>query len=231
MQAECNLDVTGNITSKGKAVSLSGHTHARLSNGDFSVVIGVDGDYGYFRPTKASKYFNGSSTYRWYDTYTERLHVTAERIVCKPTYDKTTTYAANVYVGNTGIFSRYKSSSSSKYIKHDIKDLRDEAINAERLYDVDVVQFKYNEGELPKEDQRYMEDMPGFIIENLAEVYPIAVDMKGDSSRDWCWNDHYIIPPMLKLIQNQHKEIEEIKAELNKPCKKSLKERLKGVFK
>lgn len=202
--ASGTLNVQANLQVKGTSVSLSNHTHARLYNGDFNVVLGVEGSYGYFRPPAASKYYNGSSGYPWYDTYTERLHVTKERIVCKPSYDKTTTYAANVYVGSTGIFSRYKSSSSSKYIKHDIKELQDETINAERLYDVDVVQFKYNEGELPKEDQRYMEDMPGFIIENLAESYPIAVDMKGDNSKEWCWNSHYIIPPMLKLIQNQH---------------------------
>ena len=198
------VNVQSSLKVNGTSVSLDGHTHARLYNGDFNVVLGVEGSYGYFRPPAASKYFNGSSGYPWYDTYTERLHVTEARIVCKPSYDNTTTYAANVYVGNTGIFSRYKSSSSSKYIKHDIKELQDEAVNAERLYDVDVVQFKYNEGELPKEDQRYMEDMPGFIIENLAEAYPIAVDMKGDNSKEWCWNSHYIIPPMLKLIQNQH---------------------------
>ena len=202
------------LTYSDVGAAASGHTHARLYNGDFNVVLGVEGSYGYFRPPAASKYFNGSSGYPWYDTYTERLHVTAERIVCKPTVDTTTTYAANVYVGTTGIFTKYKASTSSKYIKHDIKELQDEAINAERLYDVDVVQFKYNEGELPDDDQRYLKDLPGFIIENMAEVYPIAVDKQTEDSKGWSWNDHYIIPPMLKLIQNQHKEIEAIKTEL-----------------
>lgn len=223
--ASGTLNVQANLQVKGTAVSLSGHTHTRLYNGDFNVVLGVEGSYGYFRPPTASKYFNGSSGYPWYDTYTERLHVTKERIVCKPTVDTTTTYAANVYVGTTGIFTKYKASTSSKYIKHDIKELQDESINAERLYDVDVVQFKYNEGELPDDDQRYLKDLPGFIIENMAEVYPIAVDKQTEDSKGWSWNDHYIIPPMLKLIQNQHKEIEEIKAELKEIRKEKTYER------
>lgn len=206
--ASGTLNVQANLQVKGTAVSLSGHTHAILHNVtmDKDIRFVNDGDYCYFRPQNDGTSFAvlGSSTNKWYKTYTERLEVTTERIVCKPTVETTTTYAANVYVGTTGIFTKYKASTSSKYIKHDIKELQDETINAERLYDVDVVQFKYNEGELPNGDQRYLKDLPGFIIENMAEVYPIAVDKQTEESKGWSWNDHYIIPPMLKLIQNQH---------------------------
>lgn len=207
--ASGTLNVQANLQVKGTAVSLSGHTHAILHNVtmDKDIRFVNDGDYCYFRPQNDGTSFAvlGSSTNKWYKTYTERLEVTTERIVCKPTVETTTTYAANVYVGTTGIFTKYKASTSSKYIKHDIKELQDESINAERLYDVDVVQFKYNEGELPNGDQRYLKDLPGFIIENMAEVYPIAVDKQTEDSKGWSWNDHYIIPPMLKLIQEQHK--------------------------
>lgn len=216
--ASGTLNVLANLQVKGTAVSLSGHTHYELhnttANKDLKFI--KDGDYCFFIPDNKGTSFAicGSNGNPWYKTYTERLNVTKERIVCKPTVDTTTTYAANVYVGTTGIFTKYKASTSSKYIKHDIKELQDESINAERLYDVDVVQFKYNEGELPDDDQRYLKDLPGFIIENMAEVYPIAVDKQTEDSKGWSWNDHYIIPPMLKLIQMQHEEIEAIKAEI-----------------
>ena len=52
-----------------------------------------------------------------------------------------------------------------------------------------------------------MTDMPGFIIEQMNEVYPIAVDKETDNVKDWAWNSQYLIPPMLKLIQGQHKDI------------------------
>lgn len=207
--ASGTLDVQANLRVKGTAVSLYGHTHNILHNttANKDIKFTKDGNYCYFIPDNNGTSFAvcGSNANPWYKTYTERLEVTKERIVCKPTVDTTTTYAANVYVGTTGIFTKYKASTSSKYIKHDIKELQDESINAERLYDVDVVQFKYNEGELPDDDQRYLKDLPGFIIENMAEVYPIAVDKQTEDSKGWSWNDHYIIPPMLKLIQEQHK--------------------------
>lgn len=207
--ASGTLNVQAKLQVKGTAVSLHGHTHNILHNtaANKDIKFIKDGNYCYFIPDNNGTSFAicGSTGNPWYKTYTERLEVTKERIVCKPTVETTTTYAANVYVGTTGIFTKYKASTSSKYIKHDIKELQDETINAERLYDVDVVQFKYNEGELPNGDQRYLKDLPGFIIENMAEVYPIAVDKQTEDSKGWSWNDHYIIPPMLKLIQEQHK--------------------------
>ena len=78
---------------------------------------------------------------------------------------------------------------------------------AERLYDLEVVQFKYNEDILSSDDQRYMTDMPGFIIEQMNEVYPIAVDKETEDVRDWAWNATYLIPGMVKLLQNDRKDI------------------------
>ena len=52
----------------------------------------------------------------------------------------------------------------------------------------------------------------GFVIENLNEKYPIAVDKADEyDPKTWNWNSAYMIPAMLKLIQEQHKEIEELK--------------------
>ena len=106
----------------------------------------------------------------------------------------------------------YKASQSSKMIKHDVFPLRNEDIMAERLYDLEVVQFKYNEDVLSSDDQRYMTDMPGFIIEQMNEVYPIAVDKETKNVKDWAWNAQYLIPGMVKLLQNDRRDIDSMSA-------------------
>lgn len=146
-----------------------------------------------------------------------------DRIRCQPSYDNTTTYAANLYVGSSGIFSRHYS-GSSRTIKTDIKPLMskpttpiegksiDSDISAECLYDVDVIQFKYKDGIITDEsDVRVGKNMPGFIIEDLDEKYPISVNKPSDNVKEWSWNYQYLIPPMLKLIQDQKKEIDALK--------------------
>lgn len=190
---------------------------AYLRNGDDIGYVGLlkDGSYYYMRPYQASKVYSGSTSYPWYDTYTERLHVTKERLVCKPSYDNTTTYSPNVYVGTTGMFSRYSADGSSKEIKHDIFELgKSEELDAEKLYDLEVVQFKYNDGVITdKNDVRYGKDLPGFIIEDLDKIYPIAIDKPSDDVKTWTLNMRFLIPAMLKLIQEQNERLEQLEQE------------------
>lgn len=80
------------------------------------------------------------------------------------------------------------------------------------MYDVNVYQAKYNKEIITDtNDSRYLKDMPMFIIEDMNEKYPIAVDKPSDDVKEWSWNVQYLIPPMLKLIQNQKKEIDELR--------------------
>jgi hypothetical protein len=54
--------------------------------------------------------------------------------------------------------------------------------------------------------------VPGFIAEELDEIYPIATDYAvGPLS----WNERFIIPGMLGLIQDLYKEIQLLKGEQN----------------
>lgn len=166
----------------------------------------------------------------WYRVWTNRLTVKA----AKPTFTylgttegtglsevgSVVSNATNCYVGTSGILSR-TSNTSSRTIKHDIKDLEDESIRAERLYDLPVHQAKYNADILDEDDCRYLKDMPMFIIEEMDEIYPIAVDKCSDNVKEWAWNERYLIPSMLKLIQDQKKEIDTLKDEL-KIIKESL---------
>lgn len=121
-----------------------------------------------------------------------------------------TTAKPNVYFDTNG--NLYKTSTtSSKRFKEDVKPVENEDLNPENLYDIDVVQFKYKKGHFTnKEDPRYRKDMIGFIAENMYEHYPMAVDYHiGDGGHVVCdgWNEQYLIPAMLKLIQDQHKEL------------------------
>ena len=97
---------------------------------------------------------------------------------------------------------------SSKRYKHDIKPIEEETLDPHRLYDAEVIQFVYNDGYLGKDDCRYNKPLSGFIAEDLHKVYPIAVDVEDGKCETW--NERYIIPPMLALIQEQNKRIAEL---------------------
>ena len=159
---------------------------------------------GTVRPSTSAGASLGSSTYKWNAIYGTTANIETS-ITSKGTYDNTTDYNVNMYIGASGKFYRSTKTSSRK-IKHDILPLQNEDLKAENLYDIEVVQFKYNDGILSEEAQRIDTDMPGFIIEDLEKVYPIAVDKHGkEDSIYWSWNETYIIPGLVKLAQI-HKE-------------------------
>ena len=105
-------------------------------------------------------------------------------------------------------------SSSSKRYKHDIMPIQNVEINPHLLYNIEVVQFKYNNDYLAEDDQRYGEDVPGFIAENIAKEYPIAADINDDGTVE-DWNHRFLIPPMLKLIQEQKQMIDDLERRLS----------------
>ncbi len=106
--------------------------------------------------------------------------------------------------------------SSSKRYKHDISDLSDNEIAAEKLYDLPVRQFIVNDGILYPDDCRANKLLPGFIAEEVEEIYPVAADYNdNDANVVETWSERYIIPPMLKLIQDQHKQILDLQARVS----------------
>lgn len=107
-------------------------------------------------------------------------------------------------------------SGSSKRFKDNIKSLKNEELSPNKLYDVDVVQYKFKKDYLSEDDQRYNQDVIGFIAEDIFEKYPIAADYSIDEDGSTIvndWNYRYIVPAMLKLIQDQKKELEMLKQE------------------
>jgi len=217
------LPLSGGILTGGLTIASGGLT---INAGGFTAmtdggsVITLDG--ATFRSGAADSVNLGTTTFPWYQVVTNRLYVTQGRIQCKPIYDNTVSSATNMYVNSSGTISR-TTNTSSRTIKHDIKELSNEDLVAENLYDLGVFQFKYNDEIITDmTDVRYGKDLVGFIIEDMNEVYPIAVDKPTDDVKEWTWNAQYLIPPMLKLIQDQHEEdirmaseIEIVKAKLD----------------
>lgn len=132
-----------------------------------------------------------------------------------------TTSAANAYISSDGHGVLAKTSkTSSRRFKDNITPELDEDLNPEHLYDVDVIQFKYKKDYFTNEDDiRYRKNMIGLIAEDVYDKYKIAADwhVDGDSGKVLVdgWNEQYIIPALLKLIQNQHKELQEQRKEID----------------
>lgn len=119
-----------------------------------------------------------------------------------------------IYISSNGNFIKGNSASSRRY-KHNIKELINEDLDPNLLYKIPIIQFVYNTEYLGnKKDCRYLKTLPGFIAEDVYDIYPVAADISDEGSIEG-WNEHYIIPPMLALIQEQHKEIELLKQEIN----------------
>ena len=126
-------------------------------------------------------------------------------------YNNTSTSASNMFVNSNEMV--YRSTASSRKYKRDIKDIQTEDLNPEKLYDLPVREFKFKEGYLVEEDPRIDTFVPGFIAEEVAEVYPIACEYDGDEPENW--NIRFMVPAMLKLIQNQNERIKALEEQIN----------------
>ena len=135
------------------------------------------------------------------------------------TYNKhTVTNATNMYITSNGWIRRTTNTSSRRY-KKDIQELNEEELNPQKLYDLKVKQFKYKDKYQPsKNDIRYNKTLIGFIAEEVAEIFPIAADYEIDENGNKKienWNEKYIIPAMLKLIQEQNERIKRLEEKDN----------------
>lgn len=128
------------------------------------------------------------------------------------TYNRTYSSAANVYITSVGTFGR--STASSKRWKNSIKTVSDSDLNPDNLYNIDVRQFKFNTDYLTnKEDERYDTTVIGLIAEEVDKVYPIAVShSKDENGNITCedWDVRYLVPAMLKLIQDLNARLKKL---------------------
>lgn len=152
-------------------------------------------------------YFKGSASFSGKVTF-ESEATFYNNIVNMAWYNNTSTDASNAHIGSGGRISRV--TSSSKRFKHDIALVQNESLDPHKLYDIGIYQYKYNANHLDSGDRRYEKDVIGFIAEDIYEKYPMAADLDtyGEVND---WNFRFMIPPMLKLIQEQHSDIESLK--------------------
>ncbi len=127
-------------------------------------------------------------------------------------YGNTISGDANLGITSTGYVGR--AAGSSEKWKRNIRSIQDAQIHAHRLYNVRPREFVYKDDYLPKSDCRYGKTVPGFIIEELEEDYPIAVEYKNGKPENW--SVRFFIAPIVHLIQEQHEEIEQLKRDIAK---------------
>ena len=124
----------------------------------------------------------------------------------------TSSHTANMYSDSNNKMY-YCPKGSSRRFKTDIEPVKDKELDPHRLYDVDIVQFKYKPSFYGLPDDTPMDTVIGFIAEDINKKYPCATEYDEETGSVNNWLERYIIPPMLSLIQEQHGEIEQLKSD------------------
>lgn len=128
-------------------------------------------------------------------------------------YGNSTTADPNLHITPTGYLNT--KGGSSKNWKHDIGEIKSEFIDPHKLYDVECRQFIYNDDYISENDCRRGKFIPGFIIEELLETYPIAVDID-ENGNPATWSPSMFIAPIIYLLQEQNKRIETLEKSMLK---------------
>jgi hypothetical protein len=154
--------------------------------------------------TQAGAVTTGTQTFSGEKTFTSTINL--DGIVrAQNVYDNTTGTAANVNVNAAGRLLR--STASSMRYKTDIKPVENEELDPYKLLGLTVYQYKFREDYLSSDDLRYNQDVIGFIAEDVDEHYPIAANYNDDGSVER-WDANYVVPGLLKIIQDQQIRLE-----------------------
>ena len=121
------------------------------------------------------------------------------------------TSGGHLVFNSDGATVAYLSSSSKRYKNH-ISDVPDE--EALRILDIPVIKFKYKDGYLFPTDFLVDKEIPGFYAEDVEEVNPILCQYNEDGSVE-DWNYRTMIPYMLKTMQIQQKQIDNLQTQIN----------------
>lgn len=215
------LDANGNCTMAGKVTATSGKI------GNFSIVNGELKNSG------------GTSIY---DNYIETGSLFAKNMTLNQSPVATQSYVSNASVKHadtadyadtarkcenetsashtpncfiTSAMTIYRiNSGSSRRFKNRITEKIGDGLDPSLLYKIPVVQFEYKPSFLKKPEGTKMPTVIGLIAEDVEEIYPCAAEYDEETGEVENWNYRYLIPPMLKLIQEQKKEIDCMKDEI-----------------
>jgi hypothetical protein len=104
-----------------------------------------------------------------------------------------------------------RTTGSSVRFKENIVDLGTVGDMApQQLLTLPVRAFTFKPDYLDAADNRVGVPVPGFIAEEVSEHYPAAADYDAEGNPE-NWNERFLIPGMLALIQDLYKEIELLK--------------------
>lgn len=118
----------------------------------------------------------------------------------------TTTNAANTWMSSATGLTRRSTASSLRY-KENIVDIRTvQDLDPNKLLNIPVRAFTYKSNYLDDTDDRSGILLPGFIAEEVAQNYPVAADLVDGQVESW--NDRYVVPALLALVQDLNKRIE-----------------------
>lgn len=124
----------------------------------------------------------------------------------------TSTSATNLRVATGSIGEIQETSASSIQFKENVVDVNSIFdLDPKKLLDLPVRAFTYKEGYLSANDDRVGVMLPGFIAEEVDSIYPVAADYGQDGP--YSWNERFIIPGLLALIQDLYKEVQILKGE------------------
>lgn len=140
--------------------------------------------------------------------YAENFSIDNSSLSHSAVYGSIRSESPNVYINSNGEFAR--SSSSSQRYKTDITADIPDNLSPEKLYDLDIVSFKYKDTYLSPQDLRYQKDIIGLIAEDVHRKYPLACNLDANGNPEM-WEINILFPAALKLIQEQHEEIEKLK--------------------
>lgn len=163
--------------------------------------LGITGFTGTCRPSsEASGNVDlGSTAYPWYNLYLSH---------CVYYTDPPSGGGTAVYINSNGALVKY---SSDRRLKNSIEAVTSDELNPERLYELPIWQYKYNDNVLEDGDDLKGKTVIGFMADEVASVYPRACAYDKDGVPT-SWNPNVMIPAMLALIQKQKQEIEELRA-------------------
>ena len=115
-------------------------------------------------------------------------------------------------MASNGATIAYLASSSRRYKDH-IGNL--DAKKVEKILELPVVEFRYKDGYLDPNDWLNGKPIPGFYAEDVEKIDPVYCQYNENGEVE-DWNYRTMIPVMLKLVQDQNKEIESLKTEISK---------------
>lgn len=114
-------------------------------------------------------------------------------------YSRTSAAAGNMLIATSPLAELFRSTASSRRWKNSIQNIEGSEVNPS-LLDLPVRAFKFNKDYLGDHDWRHDTFVPGFIAEEVAEIYPIAIEVD-EEGLPMDWNIRFMVPAMLREIQ------------------------------